>query len=841
MDSPKPSEAPSLAAPALVVIKLVSPRGPWARQDGLVVAPRTQISLANISDTPLNIHSLVFDPLQLADAGTAVQGQLSADTDALEIEPGHSVLLTLCGQVQALPATYGTTLRVAMKEGARLAIRVELRVAAAPRWGLACMLLGLSMVGVLTLLDGESGVRGQLRQLLTQRQATQEFLQRSPPPQNLLSKVERLNREYDSALAILQQPRSLSFVDHRRADAQEHMDLAKSVQADLRKTIDGSPRGAIELADLTKEWVKLREQFDALAKRYPTASPQGPASALPPGLALSDRLAAFDAWAAGRLLAVPLKTYRDDFENRIIHLQMLYAAGQPPVAAADAVAVRRWMQRAADVVDMQTQRARFFADLTTSNLATVQSIRGRVQSAGLAPLHRAAILAQLDEAAAAIVEPFEWSMRSAVNQRILSARSGLLSGSTQATLAAAQAARAQNEAEDSIADVEAVLAQGQTLKRGADNKIEAVEKTKWLRRMVAAWRLRIATATQPDASALQSELAALEAANEFGDMAAVEAHARGMFQKWAAHSSARAKAMVLKTTAPFCLSLRDDALTDLETSQASMRRLGAHAKLQAWESLVDQLTMQARAAPDVAEQMSLDCLAQLTALSDKANKLSNEIDSALWDNTVLPDASKRQLAIDLRGSLTPATLRNLVSDVRPLVIEITTPALERHVGREIEFKITNLDPLWGPGVAVALNFGDGKIMTMSAEELRQAKTFTHVYAVATSVAPAAAAGEAFKPNTLDTLGRSLGWGEMPFFTIAPSPVSVVRQLADNFFNARFGLALLIASLLYFWRYHSSKTVFGANPYDYAQAFALGFVVSVAVNELPKRLADFIKS
>ena len=538
-----------------------------------------------------------------------------------------------------------------------------------------------------------------------------------------------------------------------------------------------------------------------------------------------------------------MKTYGEEFQNRISHLQLLHAAGRVPVAAADAVAVRRWMQRAAEIVDAQAQQARFYSELTASNVDNVQRILGRMQGAGLLPPQRAAILGLLDEASAAITEPFAWPMRRTVNQRILAARSELLSAMSQATLTAAQAARTQSEAEDSIAAIEAVLDQGKTLPRGADNKIEPAEKTKWLRRTVAAWRARIATAAPPDAAAFQAELAALEAANEFGDMAAVAAHSRGMFEKWATYSAARAIAMVLKTTAPFCLMLRDDTLTDLQASQASMRRLGAHAKLQAWEGLIDQLGMKARASPDTAEQMPPDCLASLTALSDQAFKLSNEIDSALWDVTLLPDASKRQLAAELRGSLTPETLRNLLADVRPLTIEVTTPAPDRHAGREIEFKVGNLDPLWGPGVAVALSFGDGQTMSLNAEELRKAKTFTHVYAAATSVAPAAEAAEALKPkplNTPDAQNRQLGAGQMQAFSIAPSPVSLARQLADIFFNARFALALLIASLLYFWRYRSSKTVFGANPYDYAQAFALGFAVSLAVNELPGKLADFIK-
>lgn len=56
---------------------------------------------------------------------------------------------------------------------------------------------------------------------------------------------------------------------------------------------------------------------------------------------------------------------------------------------------------------------------------------------------------------------------------------------------------------------------------------------------------------------------------------------------------------------------------------------------------------------------------------------------------------------------------------------------------------------------------------------------------------------------------------------------------------RFGLALLVAGLLYFWRFHAKKVVFGANAFDYAEAFALGFAVSLAINSLPEKLAKWV--
>jgi hypothetical protein len=157
-------------------------------------------------------------------------------------------------------------------------------------------------------------------------------------------------------------------------------------------------------------------------------------------------------------------------------------------------------------------------------------------------------------------------------------------------------------------------------------------------------------------------------------------------------------------------------------------------------------------------------------------------------------------------------------------------------GRQIEFKIDNLAPNWGPGVNVGVDFGDGPPAIMTAEELSK-NGVTHRYKDAKSFAVVAIA-----PGAIEPTQKALGEGKLQqHLSISPSPISAARQLADNFFNARFGLALLIAGLLYFWSYYAQKTVFGANAFDYAQAFALGFAVSLAVNDLPQKLAEFIST
>jgi hypothetical protein len=47
--------------------------------------------------------------------------------------------------------------------------------------------------------------------------------------------------------------------------------------------------------------------------------------------------------------------------------------------------------------------------------------------------------------------------------------------------------------------------------------------------------------------------------------------------------------------------------------------------------------------------------------------------------------------------------------------------------------------------------------------------------------------------------------------------------------------LLIAGLVYFWQFLEKQPTFGARPFDYVKAFALGIAVQAAVINLPDAL------
>lgn len=828
----KPADGSPLSGPSAIRIDVQSPRGPLAKKTARLTVPETIICLLNQGAQPVSIKHVAFDPLQHSETGALADASLAIAVKNSELAAGESTPVTVSGQITAAPGVYVSMLRIPTEDGAPLSIRVEFHVAAIPAWAFACMILGLSLVGFITLLDGESGVQGELHRALDARQTAHEFLQRTPPPQSRSALVEDIHREFDTAISGLQKPRELSFVDHRIADAQEHLQTAKNRLGELHKDLSAKPVGSVEVSELAQEWTSLQAHFSALSKRFLVPAPQG--------TTFAERLDGFDVWAAQRVLKPAITYYDAEFGYQVNSAQLLYAAGRGPDSAAKAIAIRRWMQRAADVVNTQAQLLMFFVQQSANDLTTAERIRLRAKAEGIAATPRDAILGSLDKATLLMSEPFNWPLRATVAQLIQKAHTEMMRAEAAATVAAAKMAGAQEEKEDSIEGIQKIIDEGAKLPRGADGKIDAKAKIAWLRRGVAAWRERLATLPDPDPPALRAELDALEQAIDAGNLDAVSAHTRGLFEQWASYGSARATAMILKATAPFCLRLRDDTLVSLEATQQTMRRLEGNSSFRKWESELDRLRMKTQSTPDAVVKMPINCLDLMGELFESAYKVSNDVTSAMWNAATLPESTKHDLAAELGGSLTPDVLQSLISDTRPLHIEVTTAPEERYVGRQIEFRIGNIEPIWGLGVNVRIDFGDGHDKTQTAEDLRKNNAVTHAYAEPKSYTLAVVAAETLEADAMRPSRKTLGEGQLQNLVVQPSPVSVASRLADIFFNLRFALALLVAGLFHFWRYRSTKDVFGARSFDYAQAFALGFAVSLAVNDLPQKLVEFIK-
>ena len=820
-----------LVGPELVMIGVASTRGPFAGRGEQLLAPATQIALSNVSANAIEVARLSVDPLRQSDTGARAESHLSAEPTPMAVASGESASVTISGYVPAKPGIYLTTLRAAPKDNLSLAIRVEYRIAARWIWGFACMLFGLLIVALINLLSGESGVKGALRRALLERQHVHEFLEQIHPPQSRAAQIDAINHELDVAIARLQRPRELSFVDRRGADADEHLKVAADLTLDLRKTLSSHPPGSEDLSEVTEEWKNLKNSFSSLSTAYSAPASKGPS--------LEQRLSAFDAWASERLLRPKIAYYTRELDDQIQDLRLLYASGRQEDAATKADAVRGGLQLAADSVKTSVRSVKAFVQLHANDIVSVQRMRQWLDGSAIAMDRRAALLVSLDNLASSLPDPLDWQARHVVSLHIQQARADLLRAADEALQIAMLDARSQEEKEDSIESVQAVINEGATLKRNPDGKIDPSEKTLWMRRVAAAWRTRLTTLPGTNPSVMLAQVDSIEAAIKSNRLDAVSEYTNHLFRQWTAFSTERALSAIRKTAAPICLRMRDDILVDMEATQQTMRTLDGNPSTQKWQSELAALSKSIHATPDHAERMPGDCLQIMSTLSTTGQGLSNEISSALWNTWILPEPTRRELASDLAASLTPEALATMINFMRPLRIDVTTPVDERTAERKIEFKILNLGPDWGEGDKVTISFGDGPPMLMSGEDLRKKNLITHEYRSSRTYEVTVIVADEFQRDIAHLAGKIFGRGEVQQLRIAPSPISLARQLEDTFFNARFALSLLIAGLLYFWRYYSSKAVFGANGLDYAQAFALGFAVSLAINELPQRLAEFV--
>ena len=533
--SVKPAPVAPLTGPNAIVVRASSSGGPFASGQGEISFPLTRVSVQNSGKERVTIESVILEPLRKSQTGERVEARISVDETARQtLEPGESRVVTISGSAPARPGLYASVLRITAQQDAPLVIPIEIRVAAHAAWGIGAMLFGLLLAGALNLVDNESGVKGELGLAQRARDAANDLLLPSPAPPSLSALIDDMNHNYDVAIEILQKPREPSFVDHRSKDSEEPLKTAGETTANLRKILMEKPRRTIEVSDLSNRWNELRENFDALSKGYLVAPP--------PGSSLAERLGAFDVWAAERLLRPAIAFYRNDLAQQIIQVRLLFAAGRDADATFEAAATHRSMQRAANSLIDLLRTVSFYVQLSANDITSARRTRELIETSALPPERRAAVLKILDDAGALLKGPFAWPMRRDVTKLIADALTETLRAGTDAALAAVEAARVQAAREYSLSGVQAVLDEGAKLKRGPDGKIaDPKEKFAWSRRVLDAWRQRLAALPQPPPPAMTSELDAAADATDANDLEALRSHMGGLFQQWEAYSLARTK------------------------------------------------------------------------------------------------------------------------------------------------------------------------------------------------------------------------------------------------------------------------------------------------------------
>ena len=227
-----------LRLPARVTLAQRSLGGPFGR--GTLEVRRAKVPLVNGAAAPVTVTRVFLSPLADTRTGLAPRGvetALSAVVDKAALDPGEATTIQIAGAVPARPGSYTAQLLVAARSrpgrgGHRVGHRGGGR-----GLGIACMALGLLLLGILKLLTGAGEVQDKAREALRTRSEIHAWLQRDPPPQRRAEAVAEIDGYLDEAVRTLARPHSLSILDRRIQDANAALSAAREAVAKLRDVL----------------------------------------------------------------------------------------------------------------------------------------------------------------------------------------------------------------------------------------------------------------------------------------------------------------------------------------------------------------------------------------------------------------------------------------------------------------------------------------------------------------------------------------------------------------------------------------------------------------------------
>jgi len=815
--------ASPLTGPERIAIRQASGRGPFAGPRARMRLRPVRFAVVNAGAEACTIGDLRVDPLRDAD-GALAPAELTlraiGHDAAAPLAPGAALTLELHGRLPAHAGSAATTARI-QAAGGDLAIPIAIEIPAAAPWGIACMLAGLLCVGTINILAGEGAVKNRLHDALAARSDIHAFLESNPAPQSRAGAIAAMDRDFDAAIAALSGRRGISFEDHRLEDAADPLKSAAATAADLRTSLAGQPRGAAEIADLTKEWQDLQTTLGQVTAMI-GAPPATPAPGLP------GKLDAFLVRYRARFVQQPMAWISNEIVSDIDRARLAYAAGEGDAARDLAVTARVWLRRSARTLNSGLLGYRGALTLAGSMANTDAAIRARIAQGDMPPEAHAAILGLLDQASAQM-DGEAWLQQWGEAHRLINrARTELARAEVGVLKAQTAAAIAAVDATTDYSDIQTLMDE-----LGANPDHSLAAKQAGLGRVLDLWRAHAATV--PDAaerSGFETQIDAIAAQVSAGKLREASDLYRPFLNDWTARSIRLDKAAADRVTHAHCLEMYADMQRDTGAMEATLREHAPNPNLPDWNRRFDQIRLDMqRDGPD-AETITPACMDPLTAINARIIELSRDIFAVGVADADIPALTRARLARDSGVAAAIATTESNKDQARALDLAATTPEDERIVGRQLTFNATRLDPVWGAGVQIGIDFGDGTPpFSASAEQLRQGAAIEHTYTTPLTAHLKLTAAESFKPGTIEPQGTTLGEGSTTVL-IAPSPITAAQRLADDILNLRFAIALLIALTIYYWRFHNRTKVFGANGIDYIEAFALGFIANTAAGSLP---------
>jgi hypothetical protein len=816
-----------LSGPDRLLVRKASRAGPFGRR--AITPPKLRFIVVNTGSAPCAIPVATIDPLCRAGTGAALPETLAVRRveldDSPTLPPGGHLTFELTGQIPGRVGAYGSNVRLLGGDGASLVIPIAVEVPAAALWGIGCMLLGLACLGTINLLAGEGAVSTQLHAALEARQAIDSWLEANPTPRSRDGDIAAMDHEFDTAVAQLSARPPLSVVDHRLTDAATHLTAATTAASALRQVLAGRPRGAAELDDLAHDWADMQSGLQPIMAMA-AADPGPPA----PGLA--GKLEGFLTRYRSHFLLQQVQWISGEMTTQIAGARLAFQAGEGESARQLAIDSRLWLRRSARALNQAMTSYRLAVAQSGSMVVIDAALRARLARDNFAASSRAPILAMLDAASSMLDGNASLEQWAAASQQLNHARVETARAESAAVLTRVKAAVADISAAGSTDDIEQLIEQ---LQANPDHSLAA--KQAGLGRILDLWRAHVASVTDiPTRSRMQATIAQVATLIAAGDLTVIGPPTRTLFDDWAAWVTGLATEATDRIEHQNCLDSFADLERDTAAIEASLRQQPPGPAIADWDRRLDQLHLDMQLHGPDPNIVTHDCKGPLLALGTEANDLSGDILSASIADLQAPSLTRLRLARDSGLASAVAAVEASQNQPRPLDVTLTTPPDQRVVGRTLRFSVGHADPVWGAGVTIAVAFGDDSPpLRLTAEQLRQDNVVAHQYAHPITAHVAVVAAKQFQLDSITPVDTALGAGGANLL-IAPSPVSDAQALADDVLNLRFAIALLIALVVYDWRYQSKTAIFGASSFNYVEAFALGFAANAAVANLPGIIA-----
>jgi hypothetical protein len=754
--------------------------GPFAA--GSVVLKPTEALVRNETDRPFVVASAVVSPLIDERNGLpAGVGALAAKVAPGVLPPGGSVEATISGAAPARPGGYQAHLDLLGESGAPISTGIQVNVSASPFWGIVCMLFGLTLLGLLNLLKTEGDIENLTGQVLLERSAVHLAWVNDPPPLSRAETVARIDRDFDEAVRTLASSRAFSVDDRRLSEASTSLAAAREADGELRQMMAKYPPGTAETAELEQDWDALRAVVSGLA------------APIAPGEPKSEGQTAQVAEALGRVqaqfLGPPALAAAASIDAQIRHIRLLLAAGQIELARRMALATRTSMAVAA--ADLEKRLALQMSLTLTADSTARSEARLRLLASDETwpPEARAKWTARLDAVDAKLahmttLKDFTDAASEVKDAEIQSMRDqegALLARVGEATQAASK--------ELSLEAVGAAFA-----KMGPPGSLSAADYYADMAKVFEAWRASLVPSTDEVSRRTIEKTAdaGIDAAKR-QDKAGIKQAYEALKDEWRDYTTKHVSGSVAAAVGPVCHDWQDLEIQQLAAVHGVVNLQPATEEVVNLERQLDRTRLKLEAV----EPNSPECIAQvqqatldLSAVTEQAERLSTTIEPSELTLTTQTDEG------------------DMVKD-KPITFILKPPY-----------------PNWRSDTDLTVNWGDGQTSQIPATRMGPAERLEHVYRRIGT----------FHPSVTADQGRVTGTSQSDVF-VKSSPATRIQRAGDIFLNLQFALALLIASVVYFWRFHSGTVTFGAESVHYVQAFTLGFAAYAAVAVLPNVLAE----